>query len=109
MARVEEDAEERIAEVLVDDGLQRTADLADVERLVPRGDGSEIRPDELVDVVADALWQLGRVLDDEPGATGEGAPDSVGGGERVAALDRSIAGAQEAVPCSVAGGQHEVA
>ena len=53
MAGVEEDAEERVAEVPVDDRLQRAAHLTDVQRPVPLGDRLEVRADEPLDVVAD--------------------------------------------------------
>ena len=43
MARVEEDAEERVAQVAVDDLLERSARLADAQRAVPLGDRLEIR------------------------------------------------------------------
>ena len=52
VARVEPDAEERVAQPAVDDLLERAADLADVERAVPLRDGLEVRPGEAVDVVA---------------------------------------------------------
>ena len=65
MARVQEDPEERVAEVAVDDRLERAAGLADVERLVPLGDRGEVRPDQPIDVVADPGRQLRRVLDEE--------------------------------------------
>ena len=53
VARVEEDAEERVAEPPVDDlrGARRPV-WPIAERLVPLGDGLEVRPDEPVDVVA---------------------------------------------------------
>ena len=53
VAGVEEDAEERVAEVAVDDRLQRAAGLADVQRPVPLGDRREVRRRRAVDVVAD--------------------------------------------------------
>ena len=96
VARVEEDPEERVAQAAVDDRLERAAGLADVERLVPLGDGLEVRPDEPVDVVADSVGQLRGVLDDEARATVERAPDPERDRERVAALDRPIARAEQA-------------
>ena len=41
MARVEADAEERVAEVAVGDPLQLATDLADVERAIPLRDRSK--------------------------------------------------------------------
>ena len=61
---------------------------ADPERLVPLRDRAEIRPDQPLDVVADPVRQLGRVLDDEPGPTGQGAPDPERDREPVPLLDR---------------------
>ena len=55
MAGVEEDPEERVAEVPIDDVEERPAGLADMERGVPLGDRREVRPDETLDVVADAI------------------------------------------------------
>ena len=81
VARVQEDAEERVAQAAVDDRLERAARLADVQRLVPLDDRLEVRPDEPVDVVPDAGRQLRRVLDDEAGATVERAPDPERGRE----------------------------
>ena len=75
MAGVEEDAEERVAEVPIDDARQLAAGDADVERLVPLGDGVEVGRHEPLDVVLDAARQLGGVLDHEARATVEGAPD----------------------------------
>ena len=89
MARVEEDPEERVAEPPLDDLVERAARLADAECAVPLGDGLEIRPDEPVDVIADSRRQLGGVLDDEPRAAVERAPDPERDREPVAALDRA--------------------
>ena len=58
MARVQEDAEERIAQPALDDLVQRAAGLADPQRAVPLGDGLEVRADEPLDVVLDRLGQL---------------------------------------------------
>ena len=96
VAGVEEDAEERVAEAAVDDRLERPAGLADVERAVPLGHGREVRPDEPLDVVADPVGQLGRVLDDEARPAGEGAPDPERRREPVAALDAPVAGTEQA-------------
>ena len=96
MAGVEEDPEERVAEVAVDDRLERAAGLADPQRAVPLGDRREVRPDEPLDVVADPVRQLGGVLDDEPGPAVERAPDPERDREPVAALDRPVARAQQA-------------
>ena len=63
---------------------------------VPLGDRREVRADQPLDVVADRVGELGGVLDHEPGAAGERSPDPEGGGERVAALDRPVARAEEA-------------
>ena len=87
VARVEEDAEERVAEPAVDDGLEDAARLADAERHVPLGDRLEVRRDEPLDVVLDALRELRRVRDDEARAARERPPDPEGRREGVAALD----------------------
>ena len=88
MPGVEEDPEERVAEMAVDDGLERAAGLADVQGAVPLGDGREVGADQALDVVGDAGREPGRVLDDETGPAGERAPDPEGDREPVAALDR---------------------
>ena len=75
VAGVEEDPEERVAEPPVDDLLEHPARLPDAQRPVPLGDRLEIRPDEPLDVVADARRQLAGVLDDEPGPAVQRAPD----------------------------------
>jgi hypothetical protein len=67
--------------------VQLAAGLADVQRLVPLRDRREVGRDEPFDVVADPGRQLVGVLDDEPGAAVERAPDAEGDGERVPALD----------------------
>ena len=51
VTRVEEDAEELVAEMAVDDLLQGPAHLADVQRAVPLGDRLEVRRDQPLDVV----------------------------------------------------------
>ena len=76
VAGVEEDPEERVAEVAVDDLLQRPADLADVQRAVPLGHRLEVRRDEPLDVVGDPVGELGRILGDEAGAAVEARPRS---------------------------------
>ena len=58
MSRVEEDPEERVAEVTIDDLLQRPTDLPDVQRAVPLGHRFEVRRDQPVDVVGDPVGQL---------------------------------------------------
>ena len=95
MAGVEEDPEERVAEAAVDDLLERAADLADAKRPVPLDDRLEVRADEALDVVADPVGQLGRVLDDEAGPAVEGSPDPERRREPVAPLDRPVAGREE--------------
>ena len=89
MARVEEDAEERVAQPAVDDLLQRAAGLSDAQRPVPLDDGLEVRTGEALDVVADAGLQLAGVLDDPTGTAVERSPDTERGRERVATLDRA--------------------
>ena len=84
-------------------------DLADPERAVPLGDGLEVRRHEPVDVVADAVRQPARVLRHEPGPAVERAPDPERDGQRVAALDRAVAGAQQPEPRPRPGGEHQVA
>ncbi len=93
---VQEDPEERVAEVAVDDVEQRAAGLPDVQRPVPLGDRLEVRRHQPLDVVADPVRQLRRVLDDEAGAAVERAPDPERDREPVAALDRPVARAEEA-------------
>ena len=89
VARVEEDAEERVAEVAVDDRLEGAAGLADVQRLVPLGDRREVRRRPAARRSRRSpSGSSGGVLDDEPGAAVERAPDPEGHRERVAALDR---------------------
>ena len=90
MARVQEDPEERVAEVAIDDLLERAAGLADVERAVPLGDRREVRPDQPLDVVAGCpSGSSAGVLDDEarprqfsapqiPKATVNRSPRSIG-------------------------------
>src|SRR6187402_3946084 len=97
MPRVQEDPEEGIAEMLVDDGLERPARLTDAQRAVPRGDRREIRRDQAIDVVADLVPELARILHDEARPAGQRPPDAERRGERVAALDGPIAGAQQPV------------
>ena len=93
-----EHAEERIAEVTVDGGLEFAADLSDVQRAVPVGDGLEVWSDETFDVVDGALGQLLRLLDDEARPAVQRPPDPERDRERVAPLDRPVAGTQQAVP-----------
>ncbi len=109
VARVEEDAKERVAEAARDDVVEDAAGLADVERLVPLPDRLEIRPDQPVDVIGDRRRQLPGILDDEPGPAGERAPDPERDGEPVAALDRAVAGAEQAQRRPRPGGQHQMA
>ncbi len=52
VTRIEEDAEERVAEVALDDVVERAAGLPDAERPVPLRDRLEVRPDQPLDVVA---------------------------------------------------------
>ena len=70
---------------------------------------SKYGADEPIDVVADPVRQLGRVLDDEPGAAVQRAPDPEGDRERVAALDRPVARAEQPERGPRAGGEHQVA
>ena len=109
MARVEADAEERVAQAPVDDRLQRAADLPDVERRVPLGDRLEVGRDEAVDVVAHAVRQLVRVLGHPAGPTRQRAPDAERRRERLPAPDRPVGGAEQPERCPRTGGQHEVA
>ena len=92
MPGVEEDAEERVAEMAqaMMSWSSPPAD-ADADRPVPLGDRGEVRRHEALDVVADAVRAARGILDHEAGAAGQGAPDAEGGGERVAALDRTVA------------------
>ena len=106
---VEEDPEERVTEAAVDDGLQRAARLADADGRVPLGDRLEVRRDEALHVVAHAVRELRRVGHDEARATRERSPDAERGRERVAPLDRAIAGTQEAQARARTRGEHEVA
>ena len=85
--RVEEDAEEWVAQVAVDDGLQGTAGLAHVEGLQPLGDGQEVGRHQALHVVGDARRQLRGLLHHEAGPAVQRAPDAEGGREGVAALD----------------------
>src|SRR5262245_14858476 len=95
MARVEVDAEECVTQSPVDDGLERAADLADVQRGVPLGDRLEVWPDQAGYVVLDVVRKLRRVLDDESGSTVQGAPDAVRDCEAVTAFDRSVTRAEQ--------------
>ena len=95
MAGIENDAEERVAQVAIDDLVEDAAGLADVQRAIPFRDGLEVRPDKSIDVIADRAGQPGRVLDHEPGPAVERTPDAEGHGEPVAALDPSVAGAEQ--------------
>ncbi len=96
MAGVQAHAEERVAEVALDDALQLAADLTDVQRAVPLGDRHEVRRDEAVDVVPPVLVELVRVLHDEAGAAVERSPDAEGDRERITPLDRAVARAEQA-------------
>ena len=109
MAGIEEDAEERVAEVAVDDLLEHASHLADVQRLVPLGHGGEVGHDEPLDVVVDPCGQLRRLLDDEACPAVECAPDAEGRRQRIAALDATIARAQQPEASTRSGRQHEVA
>ena len=83
--------------------------LADMQRFVPLGDGLEVRSDQPLDVVLDLRREFRSVLDDEPGATVEGAPDAERRREAVAALDATITRAQQAERRTVPARQHQVA
>ena len=76
MAGVEEDPEERVAEVAIDDRVEHPAGLTDVEGLVPLGDGREVRRDQALHVVGDLGRQPGLVLDHEARPGSRGRPRS---------------------------------
>ncbi len=88
MTRVEEDAEEGVAESAVDDLLQDAAGLADAKGPVPLDHCLEVGADETVDVVGDPGRQLALAADHEPGpavqrpqtpkATVNGSPRAMG-------------------------------
>jgi hypothetical protein len=63
-----------------------------VQGAVPLGHRLEVRADEPLDVVADPVGQLGRVLDDEPGAAVQRPPDPERDREAIAAFDPPVAG-----------------
>ena len=98
-----------VAEMAVDDLLQRPADLADVQRAVPLGDRLEVRRDQPLDVVGDPVGQLRRVLGDEAGTAVERTPDPERHRQRIAALDRPVARAEQPEPRPRPGREHEVA
>ena len=109
VARVEEDAEERVAEVSVDDLVERASGLADVQRAVPLGHRLEVRGDQPLHVVADPRRQLRRIFDDESGAAVQRAPDAERDREAVAAFDPTVARAEQSERCPVPARQHQVA
>ena len=109
MPGVEEDPEERIAEPLHDRVVQRAAGRPDAQALVPRGDRLEVRRHEALDVIPDRGRELGRVLDHEAGTRVERTPHAERDGERIAALDRAIARAEQPEARPRPGGQHRVA
>src|SRR5205823_14774857 len=95
VARVQEDPEERVAEMAIDDRLERSTGLADVERRVPVCDRGEVRGDEPLDIVVDPWWQLGRVADHETGAAVQRPPDPECDGEPITAFDDAVARAEK--------------
>ena len=109
MPGIEEDPEERIAKPAHDRVVHRAAGLPDAQSLVPRRDRLEVGRHEPLDVVLDRGRKLSRVLDDEAGAAVECAPHAKGDGERIAALDRAIARAEQPEAGPGPGGQHRVA
>ncbi len=109
VAGVQEDAEERVGEASGDDLVQGAADLADAHGAVPLGDGLEIGADEARHVVADRLGQLRRLFDDEARTAVEPSPDPERDRERVAALDRPVARAEQPESGPWPGRQHRVA
>ena len=106
---VQEDAEERITQPTRHDVVERGAGLPYVQRPVPLGHSGEVGGHQALHVVADLVRQLAGRLDREPGAALERAPDAERHGERVPALDRSVAGAEQAEGGACARGQHQVA
>ena len=89
--------------------VQRSAGLPDAQALVPRGDRLEIGRHEALDVIPDRGRQLGGVLDHEAGPAVERTPHAERDGERIAALDRAIARAEQPEARPRPGGQHGVA
>src|SRR5215218_5358180 len=109
MARIEEDSEEGVAESLSDDLVQYAADLTDPQGAVPLRHRLEIWRDEPLDVIADRGREPCAVLDHEPGATGQRAPDPERRREGVAAFDPPVARAQQAESRTRSGREHHVA
>jgi hypothetical protein len=92
---VQEDPEERVTQMTVDDLMEYSTGLTDVQRLVPLRDRFEVRSDQTFHVVLDIRGKLPGIRHDETGTAVQGTPDAEGRRELVSAFDAPIAGTQQ--------------